>query len=799
MKRCFFLILFVFLTCFSFYTGRVLGAPAIPDPTVKCKEEEFEDPEFNSLRPYQASPCREAPFASMCGNNIKVTIDQVECDYEGEETCEYTDDDRRPTTKTVVIDLSNVKLPILSNTQDVANSVTGTDGFDDAQKMNEYVAWYLSGASQKAEYGADSIDKLINFSGPSKKLLPSVAQELFRFKQLHDAGTKSEVSIDSDDNATTAEVKVDETGNHNQIAVCTTKNVLGINNPWIGEEIPTPCYDGNGNKANGKKYRLVDWWEGKLSAYNTIFNILVGWTGNMAWNARTPPFPWQFDKDIYYQKAYQEWRGKQCNIILGKLLCVDVPGIATNRWADFYQYIPLSNSVDKKGKESFSNATIRGQFAQITKSETSVKRVPKLFYPQTIGVSEAVVNLNKTFLPIEGVESGSIPELTEDNTSTCQILDVRTNQGDDLTFDNTKSKHQIEFDVTYEVGEIKCREAGTITKNPCLDPKTGYKIPGCYATPYQITEYVCNSDITAEFDLRTLAPHLTDIWENTTAGAGSTFRKIFPKVMEGAPVSCIADIPGVSSATYNLNDASSDSVGNLVVKNPPSATNTSPEIYFPHLGSVYEYFLKGIQTALRPQGYGEPITNGTQCITEEVLTECPVNVPDSNVPSKYLGGFKSNFISLADRWSGRCPGPENNMAEECYNYVASESQKAGVNPGFALTIWLNESGASNYCEGGETTQDMGINISSLYQNLVGQLPIFFNMAKQQLCSGVAGYVEPMHGWLSRYQSSRGVCDPSDSVATQYYYNVMNTTWTWVTGCASGGRFGITWPTDMRCP
>jgi hypothetical protein len=33
-------------------------------------------------------------------------------------------------------------------------------------------------------------------------------------------------------------------------------------------------------------------------------------------------------------------------------------------------------------------------------------------------------------------------------------------------------------------------------------------------------------------------------------------------------------------------------------------------LYFPHIGAVSEYFLKGIQTALRPKGYGSNILSG---------------------------------------------------------------------------------------------------------------------------------------------------------------------------------------------
>lgn len=177
---------------------------------------------------------------------------------------------------------------------------------------------------------------------------------------------------------------------------------------------------------------------------------------------------------------------------------------------------------------------------------------------------------------------------------------------------------------------------------------------------------------------------------------------------------------------------------------------------------------------------------------------CP-GVADSAVDPKYLGSFKTNFINLANRWTQTCTGPENNLADECYDYVASEAKKAGVNPAFALTIWLNESGASNYCFSGPTTQDLGINLPDLYKNIVGQVEVFLKMAKERLCEGQSGFNEPMHGWLSRFQSHAGICDPTDPIATQYYFDVKDTTWSWLTGCSNASTFGITWPTDTSCP
>lgn len=622
--------------------SQINAADAIPEPTVPCTEKDIEDPEFNSLRPYQASPCRDAPLAQMCGNTIKVLLEKVEENWNSskcsETSCPYTGGASKID---VVIDLSGVELPILGNTEQVTNSHSPADTFDDAQKLNEYASWYLAGVTQNAQYGNYTPEQLVNFSGPSKKLNPQTIQELIRYKSLHNAGVKPDFT-DPDTGITTKEAD-----NHNQIVVCTDKNLdfslFGINFsiPWIGEEQPRPCYEGVDNSSKGKAYRLVDWWDSKVWGWMDINKLIPNWNPYIdRWGYHVPPFSWQFIKDVYYQKAYSEWRGKECLLIpvTEKLICVDIHlpgtsiGLHTNRWADFYQYVPLSNTTDRKGKENYRSVPITAHDATFVgrpEDDTVITAVPRLFYPHTTEVSEAVKNLNNTFLPQDGVDTKTIPQNTEDNTSEpCKILDVRTNPGDDLTFENTTEKHQIRFTANYQVESVNCKFKGYghPTYNPFGTPFPGKPI------------YECKSDIYATIDLTTQSPELDNIWENTVAGAGSTFRRIFPKVEEGAPVSCIADIPGVSNANYGLNSESSSSVKILNVLNPGGSTASTPQIYFPHLGSVYEYFLKGIQTALRPKGFGEPITNGGTCVSSTIVCgQMPDTLPKAQ-GSCQLGG-----------------------------------------------------------------------------------------------------------------------------------------------------------------
>lgn len=827
MKKILPIVFFFLFFSLAFVTGKTYAAEPqpVPDPgRIKCIEDQINDPNFNSSRPYQASPCGDSPKAIMCGNSLQVIED-----FPGGQAPAGTTEkiiDRPAGDKDYAADLTGTEFPIVGNTEDTKNSQSDEEAIDDATRMNEYLAWYLNGTTDRAEYDPVDSSMIVDYAGPVRKLLPSMIQDALRIASLKN-NSETQTFVDTENapsDSTTAET-VTEPTNHNQIVVCASRSVLGI----IGKYIPHECYEGNGSPSKGETFFLSS-WKGELSIINSGYNALLSIISKIpgigqitssifteAWNKKIPPLPWAdkngnpFKTDLEYQKAYLEWRGKSCAIvpIINKLICLDT--LVPNQYADLYPYIPLSNTVDKNAKNVITGVGINGLGGTtliINDPKYYIKQEPVLYYPHTQETSDLTDSLNQTYIPKEGTDNSISYDTVEplNNTQTkdtqgyqnclasgngpqecagflqsggkCRLINLRSNPGDYLFPQVRPSEVRVHVNP-YTVHSVPCHDT-TIT----LDDGTEKEIA------------VCHGSVAIEVRMNTKVPYANEIFASTTAGANSAFRKIYPKVTDGAPVSCIADIPSVTDVTYIPKD---NFDGMKVIGPLGDNTTDNAKLYFPHFGSVYDYFLKGIQTALRPKGYGEPSPiSGTQCNPKPKL-ECTENVPDSAVPSNLLGSFKSNFIDLANRWSASCPGAENNMAEKCYNFVASEAKKAGVNPAFALTIWLNESGASNYCEGGPTTQDFGINLPDIYQNIGEQIKVFLNMAKMKLCEGIPGFSEPMHGWLSRFQSSAGVCDPSDSRATQYYQDVMTETWSWVTGCPRGGKFGITWPTDTSCP
>jgi hypothetical protein len=283
-------------------------------------------------------------------------------------------------------------------------------------------------------------------------------------------------------------------------------------------------------------------------------------------------------------------------------------------------------------------------------------------------------------------------------------------------------------------------------------------------------------------------------------GNFSVFKKMFPKDFTE-----IKDIPGYTTAEYSavgMDQIAGEEADKPKAEKPEEVLAGEPamnrpgaqaEIFFPHLGSIQEYFLYGIQKALRP--FSGTLATGS-ATPGDCQINCNENIPDNVIPDKFLGSYKEAFIDKAERWTG----DGKSHARECYNDVVRRSLSAGVNPAFTLMIWANESGASNYtahntsCE----TQDFGINNPAIASDFNSQLTRFLRLpsaykSQYPQCFNYPGANE-MKSFLHIFRS--GVNDPcrpnQDSID---YYNAIQPVWGWV---APGCSFP-TYPTDESCP
>lgn len=191
----------------------------------------------------------------------------------------------------------------------------------------------------------------------------------------------------------------------------------------------------------------------------------------------------------------------------------------------------------------------------------------------------------------------------------------------------------------------------------------------------------------------------------------------------------------------------------------------------------YQIFIQGpqISSIKPPEGLG-----GGQCVLKSEadslggLINCNQNAPEVSYP----GISKAQFVELAGRWkTGK------NYAEECYNDVVNRALCAGVNPVYALWVWIHESGASNYSI--DNVEDFGIHgqTSAPPKDFNAQINYFLTLDPGAYCLG-----SPKIGsdyWLGFATNFlNGSCDPDEPNSTsgqtgrQYLEGIRNT-WSWI--------------------
>lgn len=775
---------FLFLL-FPFYLGfsASKAKAQIPDPPVPCDEPRSD--EFHSLRPYPANPCnKEVPATALfCGNDLIIadsfTVSEGEatsCEIlaNGKKRCSFTKE-KGPIT--ITVNLSEAEFPILGNTENVVSSqkeIDDTD-FDDAGKMNEYVSWYLNGTINRAEYEflspneKQDINKLINFSGPLNKLLPWDEQIRLRINTIEKA-TGYDTATDEDN------LEIDR---HNQIVACT---IAGI---------PVPCYHKKWlGEVIDAKHRLSDWAEGEISIFPTL---------DSTWNERIPPQRKNYSIFLDYWEAYKEWRGNSCGqftipIINKKvLLCspIDNP-LRPNYWANLFPYIPYSSTEDRVGLVETQNYSVYPTSEDVILKEVSfINQEPaELFFAHTEEVAELAEILQKTYAPL-GSENNlsptgvSIPEY-------CDLVEIRTNEGDNLFAGEIQGdlKYTAEFTCEFESRTSNaCEAAG----GECISTPRCYRVGentvnggvGCNSSsetccsrkePSPAQE--CKKEIYVNLSVITKTPGVDKIWARLVAGSSAVFKRIFPKVGPNSELGCLLDIPGATKASYS-------GEGLVYAGNPGNErSGESAELYFSHIGGIYEYFLKGIQTLLRPKGFGENITFGPPgdplCIQNTSSIDICSEDCNSDPTNVDMAGVKEKFEDLASRWL-----TTGSPRTDKYEQVVNTSLARGVDPIFTLAIWLHETGASNYlgiCNefgGGNPATlycqkilDFGVNLEEaktiinssgtvITDNFDNQLSRFLNLPDFYLSAcdlNTVGCAWEIYGAM--YQ--QGICSPNDS-------------------------------------
>ncbi|MCJ7805268.1 hypothetical protein MUP46_01350 [Patescibacteria group bacterium] len=699
---------------FSLYTLYQILIPRtalaqVPQPYVPCNE--TRPNEFNSLRPYQASPCVKevSQTANFCGNRLVLTdsVTAVQTTSPAyAPNCTFIENNLYQCTYKVTgktanykIDLSKAKFPILGNTEDNLN---------DAQKTNDYVSWYLNGVNNRAEStylnsnNPTDLDKLVNFSGPLNKLLPWEVQLNDRITSIKAAGNSQ----------------------HDQMVAC---EVAGI---------PVPCND-----------------QGVIGLIDTKLRLSY-------WNGHLPPLPsdskYQGKDFSVYWKDYQRWRGNSCTPdftipVINKniYLCFDNP-LKPNFWSNLFAYIPMSSTEDRKGEVAVESQNVSAASPDLKISNVNLTTTPAdLFFAHTEEANGLAEKLQMTFVPQGGDTTGAVTGVSP--AEACDLTNIRSNPGDNL-FAGT-----IDGNLTYDA-EFTCNFQGIAT------------------------ESACKKDVSVGLGVTTKTPLADDLWSRLVAGPAGIFKRIFPKVGEGGAILGILDIPAATKVSYSGSGVSA--------ANPGQRSGESAELYFPHVGGISEYFLKGIQTILRPKGFGEQIISGEPgTFTSSGKINCDTSAPDVSLRGTI---DKQAYFQLALNWLGGQPGTN---ALECYNDTVRKAREAGINTALTLWLWLHESDASNYDLG--YLQDFGA-ASPAPVGYVDQINEFFARARRYtpsspLCSG--RNVTPIQAFAYIYKS--GTCDPNTTdahgVSAADFYQAMVDQWSLVSSCPFPNS-----PTDTSC-
>lgn len=522
---------------------------AKPTPHVPCNEtrentnlftSNYPISEFHSLRPYQASPCIEntpqSQMALYCGNDIVLedsgeilfqfdtgifklfphnasvspNINPESCEQntrEGTQVCTFLI--RRD--RNISINLSGLDLPVLGNTQNVRNSYKRTfkEEIDHAQKVNNYLIWYLSGVTYKPEYfypfpnlvdyttgllfeKTDSFKKIIDYSGPLNKMLPQRIQYLARERQINAAvqATSGNTTNNSEDSFSPP------TPRHNQVVICS----LGINLGTLGlrigiiENVPVPC----NLITTGDNF-----WNSFLNVVGPIQQrgLRIGY---WAIDKRKPPKEEDYiaensenanQKFMDYVIATNRWRGQICLQIkfpstgepfsqivpsflqgLGFYLCYDNPNNITQFEPnvqehgaiddEFFQHIPMSSTEDRIGEYTLQVSRDMIEQEENVQIESRVLRGKTssiLYLPHLQQSEELSEILQSTYVPYDLAKNSPALEkdvfrdvflsgntdVANNNFGSCQALEYRDGPlGDNVFADSFNTTFSYQAKVT---------------------------------------------------------------------------------------------------------------------------------------------------------------------------------------------------------------------------------------------------------------------------------------------------------------------------------------------------------------
>lgn len=174
-----------------------------------------------------------------------------------------------------------------------------------------------------------------------------------------------------------------------------------------------------------------------------------------------------------------------------------------------------------------------------------------------------------------------------------------------------------------------------------------------------------------------------------------------------------------------------------------------------------------------------PIQSKMPTFTSSAYASSGVNCNQKIPNQKSNAVSKEAFVEIANNWSGN---RGKNYAQECYNDVVYRAKRAGIDPAFALTIWLKESGASNYTikpKYADTVEDFGIHGKKNVppRDFDTQINYFLSLKHKAQCPGLT----PWESWANVYRT--GSCNTNNPNGRQIglsYLNDVQRLYRWLT-------------------
>jgi hypothetical protein len=611
-------------------------------------------PMSTPVYPVSCFYCNEAGQCVSRENDYPDCIYVLDCEP-GQECatgCTLSDDYRTETcnfnvdrSKSIAVDLSGAYLPIMGNTERVINSQnqepeSPPGRFDDPIKVNEYVSWYLNGVIGRAEYPPPDPEtdegrgKIVDYSGPLKKLLSQENQAIIRDNEAQRAG-------------------VDR---HDQIIGCLDSSTY----------LPAPCYPSGSGTT---QVRLSQ--------------------------TRDNPFPRLRDYDNFftYLAALNEWRRRFAENLLSHQLASYVPFSSTEDRMGEVEIVSHRMQPSSYANFRILSSVIKDQspaelfFSHMQETSEMARILQQTFVPYGGAIDEEAMETTPVLNPYcdlvtvrsnpgDNLFAGEITATLEYTAQvTCNFLvpgDGITPWGnlcENLAGGTCYTFENSLFSCETNYGRYDCAPnsvcgvgCSTFPTDPnCTDyayqefPLLPWQdftcIPNSWSCAYTVPEDVygptcgsghkcglsclntdpvtappntqqCPNSVYVSMRTVTKTPLADDVWARLVAGPAGVFRRFAPKIeaTASAAIQRLWDIPGATGVRIISPD------GSVVAGNLDSRRGSQAELYFPHIGGIHEYFLKCLQKSLRPDGYGEGCVSAP--LSSRASGDCTPGIPD---------------------------------------------------------------------------------------------------------------------------------------------------------------------------